>query len=34
MEGHDHGYPMIVAVAFSSSASYTVMMGGFFLFWW
>jgi hypothetical protein len=30
MEFYDHGNPMIVAV----SSSYTVMMGGFFLFWW
>jgi hypothetical protein len=33
MESYDHGSPMIVAVSSFSSASYTVMMGGFFLFW-
>jgi hypothetical protein len=32
MELHEN--PMIVAVSFSSSASYTVVMGGFFLYWW
>jgi hypothetical protein len=31
---HDHGYPMIVVVPFSSTVSYVVVMGGFLLFWW
>jgi hypothetical protein len=34
MEGHDQGYPMIVAVSSSCSASHAVVMGGFFVSLW
>jgi hypothetical protein len=34
MESHDQGYPMIMAVSSSCSASHVVVMGGFFLSSW